>query len=63
MARKVLVAYATKMGATADIAAAIGTELAKLGHDADSRAWDLIGRWARDIGATMRPAETSDWTR
>jgi menaquinone-dependent protoporphyrinogen oxidase len=172
MARKVLVAYATKMGATADIAVAIGTELTKLGHDvdvrnvkdidsisqydavvlgsalyirrwrpeavrflrkyvdelrnqqvwlfhsgpvgpdknqdqtmppnvrrlarkigatpamtfagrlepasakgflarwlargdlaADSRDWDLIGRWARDIGATMHPADTSDWTR
>ena len=35
MSRKVLVAYASKMGATADIAEAIGDELRSHGHDVD----------------------------
>ena len=35
MSRKVLVTYATKMGATASIAAAIGAELRKAGHQVD----------------------------
>jgi menaquinone-dependent protoporphyrinogen oxidase len=35
MSRKVLVAYATKMGATAGIADAIGTELRKHGHQVE----------------------------
>ena len=35
MSRKVLVAYATKMGATASIAGAIGAELRKAGHQVD----------------------------
>lgn len=38
MSRKVLVAYASKMGATADIAGPIGDELRTHGHDvAESR--------------------------
>ena len=35
MSRKVLVAYASKMGATAGIAEAIGAELREHGHDVD----------------------------
>ncbi|MFI7065239.1 flavodoxin domain-containing protein [Kribbella sp. NPDC050124] len=35
MSRKVLVAYATKMGATASIAGAIGEELRRAGHQVD----------------------------
>ena len=35
MSRKVLVAYASKMGATASIAEAIGTELRAHGHEVD----------------------------
>ncbi|HET6989137.1 MAG TPA: flavodoxin domain-containing protein [Kribbella sp.] len=35
MSRKVLVAYASKMGATAGIAEAIGAELRERGHDVD----------------------------
>ncbi|MFG1813561.1 flavodoxin domain-containing protein [Kribbella sp. NPDC049174] len=37
MSRQVLVAYATKMGATAEIAEAIGAELREHGHHADVR--------------------------
>ncbi|TDU83754.1 menaquinone-dependent protoporphyrinogen oxidase [Kribbella voronezhensis] len=37
MSRKVLVAYATKMGATAGIAEAIGAELERGGHQVDVR--------------------------
>ncbi|MFK4084835.1 flavodoxin domain-containing protein [Kribbella sp. NPDC020789] len=37
MSRKVLVAYASKMGATAEIAEAIGDELRARGHEADVR--------------------------
>jgi menaquinone-dependent protoporphyrinogen oxidase len=37
MSRNVLVAYATKMGATAEIAEAIGTELREHGHLVDVR--------------------------
>ncbi len=43
MSEKVLVAYATKMGATAEIAAAIGTELRKAGHDVDVRNVTEVG--------------------
>jgi len=37
MSRKVLVAYASKMGATAEIAEAIGNELRSRSHDVDVR--------------------------
>lgn len=37
MSRNVLVAYATKMGSTAEIAAAIGTELRAHGHQVEVR--------------------------
>ena len=37
MSKKVLVAYATKMGATAGLASAIADELRRKGHDADTR--------------------------
>ncbi|TCN31157.1 menaquinone-dependent protoporphyrinogen oxidase [Kribbella orskensis] len=37
MSRKVLVAYASKMGSTAEIAAAIGAELRAAGHDVTVR--------------------------
>jgi menaquinone-dependent protoporphyrinogen oxidase len=42
MSRKVLVAYASKMGATAGIASAIGTELRHAGHDVDVREVDAV---------------------
>jgi menaquinone-dependent protoporphyrinogen oxidase len=47
MSRKVLVAYATKSGATAGIAAAIGTELRRHGLEAD----------VRDVGKVRSIAE------
>ena len=66
MSGQVLVAYATKMGATAEIAAAIGAELRKAGHQrhlpaplatgglaVDSRDWEQITEWAHDISATL----------
>ena len=40
---RVLVAYATKSGATAEIAQAIGEELARLGHRPEVRAADTVG--------------------
>ncbi|QNE16983.1 flavodoxin [Kribbella qitaiheensis] len=43
MSRKVLVAYATKMGATAGIAAAIGEELERGGHQVDVCEVDQVG--------------------
>ncbi|GAB2605082.1 flavodoxin domain-containing protein [Kribbella endophytica] len=42
MSKKVLVAYATKMGATAGIASAIADELRRKGHDADVREVDDV---------------------
>jgi len=43
MSRKVLVAYATKMGATAGIAEAIGAELERGGHQVDVREVSKVG--------------------
>lgn len=43
MSRKVLVAYATKMGATAGIADAIGAEILKHGHQVDVREVSTVG--------------------
>lgn len=43
MSRNVLVAYATKMGATAGIAEAIGAELREHGHHVDIREVGQIG--------------------
>jgi len=42
MSRTVLVAYATKMGSTAAIAAAIGTELRRHGHHVDVREVSIV---------------------
>ena len=42
MSKKVLVTYASKMGATAGIAAAIGDELAAHGHHVDVLAVDSV---------------------
>ncbi|HET6986054.1 MAG TPA: flavodoxin domain-containing protein [Kribbella sp.] len=47
MSEKVLVAYATKMGATATIAAAIGSELRAAGHQVD----------VHEIGAVLAVSE------
>jgi menaquinone-dependent protoporphyrinogen oxidase len=47
MSKKVLVAYATKMGATATIAAAIGSELRAAGHQVD----------VHEIGAVLAVSE------
>jgi len=43
MSRKVLVAYATKMGGTAGIAEAIGDELERGGHQVDVREVGTVG--------------------
>jgi menaquinone-dependent protoporphyrinogen oxidase len=40
---RVLVAYASKMGATREIASVIGTELQAAGHRVDIRAADQVG--------------------
>lgn len=57
MSKKVLVAYASKMGATADIAEAIGAELQAHGHDVDvldvARVADLAPYDAVVLGSAL----------
>jgi menaquinone-dependent protoporphyrinogen oxidase len=60
MAARVLVAYATKLGATAEIAEAIAGTLREAGHDADARpareAVDLDGVDAVVLGSALYAA-------
>jgi menaquinone-dependent protoporphyrinogen IX oxidase len=61
----VLVAAASKHGATEEIAARIGADLAGLGldvgiarvHEGDSRDWHAIDQWAATIAGELRLGE------
>jgi len=62
---RVLVAYASKHGATAEIAAAIADRLKAAGHDADclpAEAVEELAAYGRSLGAEARPGTPADLT-